>query len=183
MTDTSRNLSREAWPADFMIRIRDYQDRIIAGDLEIIQSTETTSFQGLANLLAIMQDRLDQFGFPQASMALRNWDFKGHNGRPESLEPGVTRPPSPAARPSHATQQPPAANPALASFMLRVQFRQNASWQGSIAWLEAGSTAAFRSVLELAGLIEQAVQQVATPAQALPTARPEHRWKSRESVS
>lgn len=171
MTGTSRNISRESWPADFMIIIGDYQERIIAGDLEVIHSNETIGFQGLASLLAIMQEKLEHFGFPQASMALRSWDLKGSDERSVITDQYSPIPPSPAA------------NPALASFMLRVQFRQNASWQGSIAWLEAGSTAAFRSVLELAGLIEQAVQQAATPAQALPTARPEHRWKSRESVS
>jgi len=40
---------------------------------------------------------------------------------------------------------------------VKVLFRQNASWQGSIAWLEGKREESFRSVLELLLLIDSAV--------------------------
>ena len=48
----------------------------------------------------------------------------------------------------------------LATFYVRILFRQNASWQGSVAWLEGGSEQRFRSVLELLLLLDSALTSV-----------------------
>ncbi|MBO5778457.1 MAG: hypothetical protein J6R82_02700 [Clostridia bacterium] len=45
----------------------------------------------------------------------------------------------------------------LATFSLRVLFRQNASWQGTIYWREGMQEERFRSVLELLLLIDSAM--------------------------
>ena len=42
----------------------------------------------------------------------------------------------------------------LGSFTVRVQHRQNGSWQGRITWLEKGQTLHFRSAWELLKLID-----------------------------
>lgn len=44
----------------------------------------------------------------------------------------------------------------VATFALRVLFRQNASWQGSVAWLEGRQEDHFRSTLELLLLMHSA---------------------------
>ena len=44
-----------------------------------------------------------------------------------------------------------------ATFSIRVLFRQNASWQGSVIWEESGREESFRSVLELPLLMDSAV--------------------------
>jgi hypothetical protein len=46
-----------------------------------------------------------------------------------------------------------------ATFSLRVLFRQNASWQGSVTWMESQKEQLFRSVLELLMLIRDALPQ------------------------
>ncbi len=46
----------------------------------------------------------------------------------------------------------------LASFSLCIRFRQNASWQGQLHWLEEGSRKNFRSALELMLLMDSALQ-------------------------
>lgn len=46
-----------------------------------------------------------------------------------------------------------------ATFALRVLFRQNASWQGSVTWLEGGQEESFRSVLELLMLMNSALTE------------------------
>lgn len=43
------------------------------------------------------------------------------------------------------------------TFLIRLLFRQNTSWQGSITWLEGGGEQTFRSVLELILLIDSAL--------------------------
>jgi hypothetical protein len=48
----------------------------------------------------------------------------------------------------------------LGTFIVRVQHRQNSSWQGRITWMEQDKTISFRSVWEMVKLIESAVNTV-----------------------
>ncbi len=43
------------------------------------------------------------------------------------------------------------------TFLINVKYRQNASWQGTIKWLEANTEKNFRSTLELIKLMDDAV--------------------------
>lgn len=46
-----------------------------------------------------------------------------------------------------------------AVFLLEIQHRQNATWQGSITWVERQNKQYFRSALELIKLIDNALDQ------------------------
>ena len=48
----------------------------------------------------------------------------------------------------------------IGTFIVRVQHRQNSSWQGRITWMEQDKTIQFRSVWEMIKLIESAVDTV-----------------------
>ena len=48
----------------------------------------------------------------------------------------------------------------IGTFIVRVQHRQNSSWQGRITWMEEDKTLQFRSVWEMIKLIESAVDSV-----------------------
>jgi hypothetical protein len=43
------------------------------------------------------------------------------------------------------------------TFIVQVQFNQNESWQGTVAWTEQKKEKRFRSTLELIRLIDQAI--------------------------
>lgn len=58
-----------------------------------------------------------------------------------------------------------------ASFLIRIQYRQNASWQGTIQWLDQKKTKKFRSELELMMLINEATHTNLIS------------WKNKEEVS
>ena len=45
----------------------------------------------------------------------------------------------------------------LGTFIIRVQHRQNSSWQGRITWMEEDKTVYFRSMWEMLKLIDSAV--------------------------
>lgn len=45
------------------------------------------------------------------------------------------------------------------TFLVRIQFRQNATWQGTIQWLEQKKTVPFRSMLEMITLIQEALEE------------------------
>ncbi|MBQ2642150.1 MAG: hypothetical protein IJG52_02840 [Lachnospiraceae bacterium] len=47
----------------------------------------------------------------------------------------------------------------LGTFIIRVQHRQNSSWQGRITWMDENKTVYFRSVWEMIKLIEGALPQ------------------------
>lgn len=48
----------------------------------------------------------------------------------------------------------------LGTFIIRVQHRQNSSWQGRITWMEENKTVYFRSIWEMIKLVESALDTV-----------------------
>ena len=97
-------------------------------------------FQSLVQFLLKMEDTLDGLRLPQSFTAARAFA------------------PPPASR----GKAPPDSGPQegkLATFAVRVLFRQNASWQGSVTWLEGGREESFRSVLELILLMDSVLSK------------------------
>lgn len=90
-------------------------------------------------MLQLMEDMFDTLNFPQRSMEQRTFD--------------TPPPPRPAPR---ATEER-LGERFLATFQLRVLFRQNASWAGILVWTDRRATASFRSVLELIGILDSAL--------------------------
>ncbi len=158
--------------SDFMIRVTSYEDRIMNGSLEHSATGDSLVFCGLMDLINAIQYKLDEINFPQSTMALRQWELSDADTDelPVLIEEDYTVP------------APDTFGRALSCFMLRIQFRQNASWQGNLAWLDEKKAIAFRSVLELTRLIDSAIQYSAGRNAVIPVTRPEHRWKAKESV-
>ena len=51
----------------------------------------------------------------------------------------------------------------LGTFIIRVQHRQNSSWQGRITWMEKNRTLYFRSIWEMIKLVAEALNTVSDP--------------------
>lgn len=100
---------------------------------------EGQSFQSLSQFIAKMEQTLDGMEFPKAYTTTRTFS---------------PRPEKPPESPGTVYQ-----GGKLASFALRILFRQNASWQGSITWLDNNQEQSFRSVLELILLFDNALTQ------------------------
>lgn len=47
-----------------------------------------------------------------------------------------------------------------ATFIVHVQFRQNANWQGNIQWVESKKSQKFRSTLEMIKLMDEALESL-----------------------
>lgn len=65
------------------------------------------------------------------------------------------------------------------SFLIRIQYRQNASWQGVIQWLDGKKTRHFRSFLEMTLLMQEALSysdKADNPVKL-------QKWEDREEVS
>ena len=96
------------------------------------------SFRSLVDFLMKMEKTLDQMHFPQSFSAVRRFTQEEETeligASNEECQTGKA-----------------------ATFLIRILFRQNASWQGSILWLEGKREESFRSVLELIFLMNDAL--------------------------
>lgn len=90
-------------------------------------------FHSLAQFLQEMEHILDTMDFPKAFSEIRTFA-------------------PPPALPQHTCPNQQQTG-RLATFAIRILFRQNMSWQGSVTWLEGQQEQSFRSALELILLI------------------------------
>ena len=98
------------------------------------------TFKSLSQFLLKMETMLDESKMPQSSTAKRTFFNIA-----DSLE----------ADPSPSQSR----RGELATFELRVIFRQHTSWQGVVTWLEAQMEQSYRSVLELILLMDSALRE------------------------
>ena len=105
---------------------------------------ETGSFRDLTRLLMQLESCLNLQEQPQPFCVLRQFG-DGTDLWPSLEMSGRTRP------------------GALATFHVRIRFRRNASWQGTVTWLERQETMHFRSALELLGLMDSALAEQPGP--------------------
>lgn len=121
-----------------IVCIDSYQENILCGRLYNGLISDMVPFEGLMQLLLAMESILEKANYPQPFTAERSF-------RP------VTK------RLTAVSAEQLEQRGDLATFSLKVIFRQNASWQGTVAWLEESSEESFRSVLELAMLLNSAL--------------------------
>ena len=94
-------------------------------------------FRCLVEFLKEMERFLDKMDFPRAFTALRTFHTESEEtSAPQPVQVETGR---------------------KATFAVRVLFRQNATWQGSVTWLEGKQEQSFRSALELIFLITSAL--------------------------
>lgn len=137
-------MRERAWGNEFRttkVCIDSYTNGEMKGRFYNPHREEGEHFQSLTQLLIKMEQMLNEMDFPQSFTAARTF----------------------AAFPEQVWERPSQDEPPeglLATFAVRVLFRQNASWQGSVTWLDRGRDQTFRSVLELIFLMDSALNEV-----------------------
>ena len=127
-----------------IIRIHSYRDKNPEGTLYNLYYGEEIAFANLTRLLLLMEDMMDEMGSPQASIHSRRF-----GSTLKTKERATT-----------AQQQLPRPDKeVIATFHVKVLFRQGASWQGKIRWADAKEEQTFRSALELVKLMDSALPQ------------------------
>lgn len=114
-----------------IIHVLSYEDKKLEGYLESAFFKGGRYFSNLTQMIFLVEELLDAMIYPSRVTSLR------------SFTTGTTR------RAAQENEEKP-----IASFRLSVLFRQNASWQGNIQWMEDKKVIPFRSVLELIQLID-----------------------------
>lgn len=121
-----------------LVCVDSYHDGIPQGRFFNPACPQGTVFRSLLQFFAAMDQLLNQLKLPQAFTLMR------------SFAPAAPARELPARQEICPQGQ-------LATFSLRVLFRQNASWQGEICWLDGSQAQPFRSALELAFLLDSAL--------------------------
>lgn len=100
----------------------------------------------VVQLIRYMADFYDSIRFPESSVVLR--EFSPEKRAMEKLH-----------EKSVEYQQLMEQSGICATFHIFVKYRQNATWQGSVTWVEKKEKQQFRSALELLKLIESALDE------------------------
>lgn len=129
------NRSRYLGGSMTLVCIDSYENGVPVGRLYNTRLGEAESFQGIVDFLTRMEQLLEIEDRPQPFHSVR------------SFGPTMSRLPDPPALTAPRVGR-------LATLELRILFRQNASWQGSVDWIERKQEQHFRSVLELIFLID-----------------------------
>ena len=106
------------------------------------------NFFGIESLLLGMDDIMSETGKPQGSLKLRSFDQKSSESAEKFKRMAVTRYMNVIDENGQKGEK--------ATFIVQIHFRQNASWQGTVQWVEQGKSKHFRSALELIKLIDEA---------------------------
>lgn len=113
---------------------------------------EGVKFKDIDQLVLILDEIMDYIGCPQSSTDKRSY------GRDKDLI-SFDRTEKREALKSMQKFDIDSHKGQKATFILQVKFRQNASWQGTIRWVEKKETAHFRSALEFIKIIDSAREQ------------------------
>ena len=127
-----------------MIRVYSYQDKNPQGTFYNRYYGEEIAFGNLTRLLLLMEDMMDQMDCPQASVRSRRFGQKAKTPERASIAEQLL------PRPDQE---------AIATFKVKVLFRQGASWQGRLSWTDAKTEVSFRSALEFVKLMDSALPQ------------------------
>ena len=121
------------------IQVTSYHERCLKGTLSGALIQGELSFRSTIDLLCLLEKLMDEAKYPQRSEESR------------VFRPAVQHTGEESGSAAEAKKQ------TIAGFQLNVMFRQNATWQGSLFWMDQGLEAHFRSVKELLNLIDSAL--------------------------
>ena len=135
-----------AWGNEYrttMVCVDAYKDGAISGRFYNPYLNTGQEFANLMQFLTQMDQTLDVMDFPKPFTTTRTF--------------------APVPRSQGETADEEEQIGKLATFAVRILFRQNSSWQGSVTWLEGGMEQSFRSALELIFLMDNALTQTNGP--------------------
>lgn len=120
--------------------------RDTAGSSGRLYSRYTERPQNFVNeyqLLRFMDGLMDAIDYPQSSVEMRSY------GKPPIVD-------KKESRLYISSEEVTGQKGQCATFLVHVQYRQNATWQGEILWKEMGKLQFFRSALEFLKLLDSA---------------------------
>ena len=133
-------MTTRAWGNEFRsitVCVDSYRNGVLSGRFYNPYLNSGRRFNSLTQFLLEVEQALDAMDFPRSFNEMRT--FSDKSDIKESL-----------IEPEYSMGE-------LATFSVKVIFRQNSSWQGSVSWQEREQEQSFRSVLELILLMDNAL--------------------------
>ena len=127
----------------FLLYIDSYENDVPVGRYYNPGREEGGTFQSMTQLLLNLEQAMDEENMPQSFQKVRTFAPVMGSWQYGSIS-------------SQRGKQ--------ATFAVNIMFRRNASWQGSLTWLNKKQTMAFRSVLEFISLLNSALHKDQGPA-------------------
>ena len=124
------------------VQVDSYQDKELQGIVYSAFYKARVPFRNTYEMMSVLESLFDKLHFPQSSMSHRRF-VKSPNQK-LIMKSG-----------ERMERQEPLSG--KANFVVHVQFRQNATWQGTVQWVDANKTQRFRSALELLKLMDEAL--------------------------
>ena len=136
-------------PNGVILCIREAHPEALRGVLWHSYSDEAIPFENVQTMILEMERLYDRLNFPHPGTNERSFTKPHKNGEHITERDKIMK-----------DEELLSKHGDLGTFIVRVQHRQNSSWQGRITWMEQDKTINFRSVWEMVKLIESAVEAV-----------------------
>lgn len=132
------------------VTVNTYNNGIMAGTIYNTHYDKAVPFYDSLELLEGLESLFESLSFPG-----RFEDFRRFSGNSEKqVHKSVRR---------GRVDMSEKAKDEKATFVIQVQFRRNATWQGTIQWVDQNKRQSFRSTLEMIRLIDQALEDGCEP--------------------
>jgi len=145
-------LYRGSRARDFSVSITTLRDATVQGVVTHLSAQQSRGFRSLLELLSLIHNRLEELGMPVPGVETRSWQRS-----PLTLK----RKGEVVMNEKDAAATEPRVGGT--AFLVRILFRQNATWMGEIHWLEGEKKLYFRSLLEMVMLMQEALERTGTP--------------------
>lgn len=129
------------------VAVASYEHQVPVGRLFSPFFRRSMPFCDFSDLFAKMESIFDTLSFPQKYFEWRSFGIKAKRLRTGAI-----------AESREDDEMGEIGEQAKATFIIHVQFRRNATWQGTIQWVEQNRTQVFRSTLEMIKLIDEAME-------------------------
>ena len=148
----NKAIDRGSRARDFAVMITSCRNATLQGQVTHPSSQKSQGFRSLLELTALIHNRLEELGLAMPAMEMRSWPYltpaPAQKGADQMNEKNDTK----AEYKVVGT-----------SFLIRIIYRQHASWQGEIHWLDGEKMMYFRSFLEMIMLMQEAIETTGVP--------------------
>lgn len=140
-----------------LIKVEGYTGGVIAGLLYNPYLDVSYRFKDVVDFTDKLDAMFDELSFPQAAMSYRSFDAA--KAKKKKAGKGAAQAPPAKEVEAQPVDKKEKLNPQDSDvFIVHVQFRQNATWQGTIKWAGENEEKRFRSTLELLKIMDSALE-------------------------
>lgn len=142
-------------PGTILVCVDERAGKDILGRIYYPGGEDPLKFNEIGRLLIEIDRILDELHYPESSTSGRS--FQKHMKDQKN----------PKERAAMQKKQETPKKGDKGTFVVQVQYRQHATWQGKVLWAEKNETKQFRSALELLKLIDSALDEDPAPDKEL----------------